>query len=82
MFISPILLVPSDSLLQINHFCEIFMVQSISYLMIVHGNRAKIKSVSSLISVSFFPFEITLTISRHLLLIFVLVVNPHPTLFL
>lgn len=38
LFISPILLVPDDSLLQMNQFCGIFIVQSIRYLIIVHGN--------------------------------------------
>lgn len=38
LFISPVLLVPNDSLLQMNHFCKIFVVQSIRYLVIVHGN--------------------------------------------
>lgn len=53
LFVSPTLWVPNDSLLQMNHFCEIFIVQSIRYLIIVHGNRAKIESASGLICLLF-----------------------------
>lgn len=67
LFISPILLVPNNSLLQMNHCCEIFIVQSIRYLIIVHGNSLGkngkcVKSDFWLL----FSFLITLTTLGHL----------------
>lgn len=65
LFVSPILLVPDDSLLKMNHLCEIFIVQSIRYLIIVYGNRAKIECVKFDFGL-LFSFLITLTTFRHL----------------